>query len=80
MCKTTDDNQECLATGIFEGDKSQHSILIQYYAMNYPCSSTISTFINNKNLVKMDFLFYLFEDNLIYRDSNLNDDLLIKLF
>ena len=48
--------------------------------MNYPCSSTISTFINNKNLVKIDFLFYLFEDNLIYCDSNLNDDLLIKLF
>ena len=27
--KTIDDNQECLATGIIEGDKSQHSILIQ---------------------------------------------------
>ena len=27
MCKTTNDNQECLATGIFEGDKSQHTIL-----------------------------------------------------
>ena len=35
ICKTIDDNQECLATGIVEGDKSQHSILNQYYPMNY---------------------------------------------
>ena len=45
-----DDNQECLAAEAFEGDKSQHSIRIQYYPMNYHfgfVSIYISTFINN---------------------------------
>jgi len=87
ICKTTNDNQECLATGTFEGNSSQliglfnySSILFNEISFRLRAHSQSAHLLTIKNLFNSKyFSFYLFEENLLYRDSSLTNDLLIEL-
>ena len=88
ICKTIDNNQECLATGTFEGNKNyfiatfnSNSILLNELLFRFHTHLQSAHLLTIKHLVNLNyFSFYLFENNLIYRDSNFIDDrLFIKL-
>ena len=87
ICKTIDNNQECLAAGTFEGNQSSliatfnsNSILSNELSFRFRVYRQSAHLLTIKNLANLNyFSFYLFENKLIYRDSNFTDDLFIKL-
>ncbi|CAF1175880.1 unnamed protein product [Rotaria sordida] len=88
ICKTIDNNnQECLAIGTFEGNSSNligifnySSILSNEISLRLRAHLQTAHILTIKNLLNLNyFSLYLTNNNLIYRDSILNDDLLIEL-
>ena len=83
-CQTTDDQQECLAIGTFHGNSSQLRGTFNANSIDKELSFrfrahtqsahllTIKNTVNNKA-----FSLYLADNNLIYRDSSLNTDLIV---
>lgn len=86
-CKTTDNNQECLAVGTFEGNTSTligilnySSLLTSELSFRLRANSQSAHLFTIRNLLSGSyFSFDLFDENLIYRDSTYNRDLLIEL-
>jgi hypothetical protein len=87
ICKTIDDNQECLATGTFEGNSSNligifnsSSILTNEISFRLRAHLQSAHLLTIKNLLNLKyFSLYLSEENFIYRDSSSSNDLLIQL-
>ncbi|CAF1001650.1 unnamed protein product [Adineta steineri] len=88
ICKTIDNNnQECLATGTFEGNSSHliglfnySSILTNELSFHLRAHVQSGHLLTIKNLLNSKyFSFYLSGENLIYRDSSLSNDLIIEL-
>ena len=87
ICKTTDDYQECLAIGTFEGNSSNligrfNSSLILTNEISFRLRAHLQSahLLTIKNLLNLKyFSLYLSEDNFIYRDSSLSNDLFIQL-
>ncbi|CAF2149828.1 unnamed protein product [Rotaria magnacalcarata] len=86
ICKTIDNNQECLATGTFEGNTSHllgalnySSILSNELSFRLRANSQSAHLLTIRNLLNLNyFSLYLSEENFIYRDSISNHDLLIE--
>ncbi|CAF2665722.1 unnamed protein product [Rotaria sp. Silwood2] len=89
ICKTIDNNnQECLAIGTFEGNSSNliakfnyTSIITNEISFRFRAHIQSAHLLTIKNLINLNyFSFYLSDNNnLIYRDSILNNDLFIEL-
>ncbi|CAF3641598.1 unnamed protein product [Rotaria sordida] len=89
ICKITDENQECLATATFEGNSSSLIATLHHNSIT-KISNEISFrlrarsqhahLLTIKNLYTSNyFSLYLYDQNLIYRDSILLTDLIIEL-
>jgi hypothetical protein len=87
LCQTINDNQECLSTGTFEGNSSHligrfnsSSILLNELSFRLRANLQSEHLLTIKNLFNSYyFSLYLSENNFIYRDSNLTNDLFIEL-
>ncbi|UJR09595.1 hypothetical protein I4U23_013830 [Adineta vaga] len=87
-CQTTNDKQECLAIGTFEGNSSRLKGIFNYSTSlsSNELTFRLRAYSQSAHLLTIRNLFtskyfslYFSSDQLIYRHSNLTDDLIIPL-
>ncbi|CAF1554092.1 unnamed protein product [Adineta ricciae] len=87
-CQTTNEKQQCLAVGTFEGSSSRLKGLWNYstslssneLAFRLRAHSQSAHLLTIRNLFNLNyFSLYLSANQLVYRYSNLTDDLVIQL-